>query len=215
MMLRGGNMSNLFLGEPMGLDMEPVFRGIEGVTVVGTGRTGREVSTAIRGSAVDIFAFPAEWSELSRTVRISLDLPLRGRPLFVVASRNPTPALALKTHLFGFDGIVDVETPIDERAEQIRGLFERTHHVSDEPVVRDSGLAHGLFARTPIIPDVDRDIADVIAAGLTDEQIASLLGMPLQRVRNRIENLIEENGLTYRTQLAILLAASLKVPDYS
>lgn len=208
-------MSKLFLGEPSGLALERTFDGIDGITVVGTGRTGREVSTAIRGSAVDILAFPAEWSELCRTVRMSLDLPLRTRPLFVIAADRPSAALALKTHLFGFDGIVDVTAPSQDVAEQVHGLLDRSRHVSDDPAVRASGLEHGLLARTPIVPDHDRDIADLVAGGLADDQIASLLGISIQQVRNRIERLIEANGLAYRTQLAILLTALVKVPDFS
>ena len=38
---------------------------------------------------------------------------------------------------------------------------------------------------------------------------------PIQRVRNRIENLLSNNQLSYRTQLAVIRAASLKVPDFS
>lgn len=174
------------------------------------------MSTAIRGSAVDIFAFPAEWSELSRSVRLSLDLPLRERPLFVVTSHRTSPALTLKTHIFGFDGFVDMSAPPQDRANQVHGLLERKAHVSDDPVARESGLAHGLFARAPRVSDGDdRDVADLVAGGLTDDQIAALLGLSIQQVRNRIEHLIAVNELATRTQLAVLLAAFAKVPDFT
>ena len=216
MMLRGGDVPNVFLAESAGSRLGDAFAGIEGVDIVGVGRTGREVSAAIRGPAVDIFAFPVDWAELSRTIRISLGLAVGEGPAFVMATGRVSAALILKSHLYGFDGIVDTAAGAESRRDQVAGIVERTRLVSDDPLVRDLGLEHGQLAREPVIAEgEDRDIADLVGGGLTDDEIADLLRIPIQRVRNRVEHLITHNGLVYRTQLAILVASLVRVPDFS
>jgi hypothetical protein len=41
------------------------------------------------------------------------------------------------------------------------------------------------------------------------------MGWTIQKVRNRIESLLASNDLAYRTQLAVIRASLLKVPDFS
>jgi DNA-binding NarL/FixJ family response regulator len=74
----------------------------------------------------------------------------------------------------------------------------------------------GMLARELELSDGnDEQLVDLMATGLPDEDIASLMDWTVQRVRNRIERLLDDNALMYRTQLAVIRAASLKVPDFS
>jgi DNA-binding NarL/FixJ family response regulator len=58
-------------------------------------------------------------------------------------------------------------------------------------------------------------VADLIASGLTDSDIAETLSLPLQTVRNRVEALLTSNELSHRTQLAILQVTGWKIPDFA
>lgn len=79
------------------------------------------------------------------------------------------------------------------------------------------GLSHlrGLLARELIFEDADdQPVADLVGTGLSDDDIARVMGWTIQPVRNRIENLLASNELTSRTQLVVLRASRLKVPDF-
>lgn len=219
--LLGGDMPRLFVGEAEhGTLRDSLARAI-GIEIVGVGRTGHEVSAAIRGSAADIVVFPVEWMEIARSIRATLDPspidPARHTaPALALASATPSVALRLKSHLYGLDGVVDDSASPTEMGQQLEALVTGAEHISRDPLVAELGLEHGLLARTLTISTIeDRDIADLVGGGLTDDEIADLLAIPLQRVRNRIETLITSNGLAYRTQLAILVTSLVKVPDFS
>lgn len=209
-------MPKVFLGDSTGSGIERAFSGIEGVEIAGVGRTGHEVAAAIREPEIDAFAFPAEWAELSRSIRLSLGLPLGEPPAFVLATEEIVPPLVLKSHLYGFDGVASTSTTPGELETKLRAIIDGSDHVSRHPVVRAVGVAHGLLARVPLIGEGDdRDVADLVGGGLTDDEIADILGITVQRVRNCVERLITVNGLKYRTQLAVLVTSLVRVPDFS
>lgn len=216
MTLQGGRMPNLFLGESSDTGLVKAFSAIEGIEIAGVGRTGREVAEAIKDPGIDAFAFPAEWAELSRSIRISRGLSLGEPPAFVLVATDATPPLVLKSHLYGFDGVISTSMPAERLDAKVRGILDGPDHVSNDPVVRAVGIAHGLLARVPVIGGGDdRDVADLVGAGLTDPEISDILGIDIQRVRNSVERLIAANGLKYRTQLAVLVTSLVDVPDFS
>jgi DNA-binding NarL/FixJ family response regulator len=57
-------------------------------------------------------------------------------------------------------------------------------------------------------------VVELVGSGLTDADIATALRMTPQDVRNRIEAAMVLNGLTHRTQLAILQVLNWRVPDF-
>ena len=214
--LAGGTVPRLFIGESTGDLLGRRLRSVAGLDIVGSAQTGREVSAAMKESAADIFAFPPDWLELGRSIRISLDVPERGSPAFVVAGESPGLSLVVKSHLYGMDGIVDTTQDQDAVVSRLNAVVDGSWHLSRDPAVTGLGLSHGLLSREPVIRNrEDREIADLLGGGLTDDEIADLLGIPVQRVRNRIEHLIFENDLVYRTQLAVLVTSLVKVPDFS
>lgn len=209
-------MPNLFVGESSDTGLVRTFSAIEGIEIAGVGRTGREVSDAIKNPGIDAFAFPAEWAELSRSIRISRGLADGEPPAFVLAASEATPPLLLKSHLYGFDGVVSTSATTERLDAKVRGILDGSDHVSNDPVVRAVGIAHGLLARVPVIGEGDdRDVADLVGAGLTDPEISDILGIDLQRVRNTVERLISANSLKYRTQLAVLVTSLVEIPDFN
>jgi hypothetical protein len=55
----------------------------------------------------------------------------------------------------------------------------------------------------------------MLSLGMTDHEIALVSNHPLQLVRNRIADLIILNDLVNRTQLAVLQATNLVIPDFT
>lgn len=74
-------------------------------------------------------------------------------------------------------------------------------------------MSPGLLARELVFRDSnDRLVSDLVATGLTDDDMALAMGWTIQKVRNQIEHLLSANELTHRTQLAVIRASLLKVP---
>jgi len=116
----------------------------------------------------------------------------------------------------GFDGVVSVGDPPHSTIGRITQIVDGSWTFESEPWLQELGLMRGMLARELELSDGnDEQLVDLMATGLPDEDIASLMDWTVQRVRNRIERLLDDNALMYRTQLAVIRAASLKVPDFS
>lgn len=186
------------------------------IEVVGVARSGRETADAVRAGDIDALLFPDEWSELCRAIRVSVGVSRETGPSFIVGATDVSSPLLVKAALYGFEGATAAKSDPAGSLAQIADIVAGTRSLTDEPVVRELGLAVGALAREVAMDDEnDREIADLVASGLPDADIARIMSVPLQRVRKRIEHLLHENGLTYRTQLAVLRAAVWKVPDFS
>lgn len=58
-----------------------------------------------------------------------------------------------------------------------------------------------------------RAVVELIAKGLTNEQIADRLGLSKQTVKNHITAALRANGLSNRTQLALYLTSGVPPPE--
>jgi len=100
----------------------------------------------------------------------------RGRRVLLVAERTPR-ALAL-ARLHGFDDVVDakdLDAPLDEFVERLE----------------------------KVVNAVDERIVDFVAQGLADKQIAKVMGLSVQTIRNRVSRMLIDSGLRNRTELAV------------
>ena len=99
---------------------------------------------------------------------------------------------------------------------RIKQIIDGRLLINDDPALQSLGVSAGLFTRQIVIDDpVDQHIADLVGTGMPDDDIARIMDIPVQAVRNRIEGLLVANGLTYRTQLAVIQASLVKVPDFA
>ena len=194
------------------LDLTASHRDVAEVSVA---RTGRETAEAVRSSEFDVLVFPDEWAEMCRAIRVSLGLTAANGPSFVVATDKVTPSLIVKSALYGFEGAVPARVEPAEALSRVIDIARGVNRLDDEPLLGNLGLRPGTLARKISAGDgVDREISDLVAAGLTDADIARVTGLSLQVVRNRVEGLLHANGLTHRTQLAVLRASLWEVPDF-
>lgn len=58
------------------------------------------------------------------------------------------------------------------------------------------------------LTSTEQRVADAVARGLTNQQIADALGMAVQTVKNHLSTIFVKLGVTSRTQLAIQIINS-------
>lgn len=122
----------------------------------------------------------------------------------VLLSRAPDPLFVSRARLFGFSDVVDLEVTTSAAITAIRGL------VSNGPAVgvSNSWTLDGGVLLENLFFEHCRDTRDVeilryIVNGHTDAQIAKMMDLNAQTVRNRVSNMLLESGMANRTQLAI------------
>lgn len=182
------------------------------VEIAGRSSTASGLSSAIGSDDFHVVLLPPERADIARTVRAARSTP--GTSSFIVfAERRSTPLLALSL-ANGFDAVVETSSPSDEVVDLIVRVVNKEWHLESEPALSRLGLTRGLLAkRLHIDSHQDGEIADLVGTGIPDDEIAELMQMSIQLVRNRIEHLLATNELQYRTQLAVLRASQLKVAD--
>ena len=187
----------------------------DSVNLAGTSSTAAQTAEVLKSDRVDAIIFPFEWADVLRTLETSRGAPRPNPALIVVAESLSTPILA-RSLACGFDGAVETEGKIDHAVRRIHDVVSGDWTLESQPSLHGLGLTRGLLARELVIEDTDdRHIADLVGTGLTDDDIALVMGWTIQKVRNRIESLLASNDLAYRTQLAVIRASLLKVPDFS
>lgn len=187
----------------------------ENIEVFGQCRTGHEVACAAQDSDIDAFVFPVEWSELCRAIQLSSDVPVFEATSLIVTAHPVSKPVLVKAYLYGFDGAISIDHEPLTNVARIVDIVDGRESLLDNPIFRDLDVTPGLLARnvTFPLPD-DEDLAHLVGVGLPDDAIARVMGWSIQRVRNRIEDLLITNDLVYRTQLAVLCASVWKIPDF-
>lgn len=184
------------------------------VEVVGVGSTGQETVDILRNEPVDTFVFSESMADLARAIRLSVGLPLNSSPAWVVATDSMSGARLVTSLAYGFDSILPIVDDPDAAARRLVEIMDGQHRLSDEIPI--GSFAPGLLARTLLADDpIDRQIADLVGAGLDDHEISRVIDRTIQDVRNRIESIIDANQLSTRTHLAIMRAAQIVVPDFA
>jgi len=184
------------------------------ITFVGATLSVTATIDALRSTKIDAMLFPSDWSHPMRSVRAALST--EAVPPFIAVNHHASRASMAHALACGFDGVVGANDDAPAMLERIERIIDGTWTFESEPWLRELGVTRGLLARELILDeDTDDQIVDLVSTGLPDDDIAVLMDWTIQRVRNRIEALLSANDLSYRTQLAVIRAASLKVPDFS
>jgi DNA-binding NarL/FixJ family response regulator len=184
------------------------------VEVIGVTSTGRQTVDALKAGPVDVFMFPVDWFNLARMIRSCVEAP--ARTSYVVAAITPSRVHVVRALQYGYEGVVAVDEGARTVSTHLASVAAGDVSLYDHPSLASLDLEPGLLARDLTYPTpLDADVAELIASGLTDGDIAETLSLPLQTVRNRVEALLSSNELSHRTQLAILQVVSWKIPDFA
>jgi DNA-binding NarL/FixJ family response regulator len=129
-------------------------------------------------------------------------LPIHKR---VVVTADYNSALLVVAAQTGFDDVVDVSRSIGVVIAQLGDLIEGKRSLRSNPIWQLLDCPSDL-SRTEIIlaDEVDRQIVGLVAVGLSDREIADLVYLSCQTVRNRVSRLLDRCGVRNRTQLALL-----------
>lgn len=141
-----------------------------------------------------------EWFEALEADHVEFDT---STPCYLVTAVS-TVADETWAHDLGFAGYVDLseDTPtIIGRLRQPPSC-DRTF-TWDRSSVRAAIDTRELSVFDRIDDEIDRAILSLIAAGMTDRQIADRVFLSPQTVRNRVSRLLAATGLMNRTQLAV------------
>jgi DNA-binding CsgD family transcriptional regulator len=94
--------------------------------------------------------------------------------------------------------------------------IEGKSEIENHPVIKSLQCKNGQFNKAvQHANDEDIIILQLLSLGMTDREISLVTDIPLQLVRNRIADLIVMNDLVNRTQLAVLQATNLVIPDFA
>lgn len=123
----------------------------------------------------------------------------------VVLAQDPTPTLLVAAAQTGFDDVVDVAQPIEALVGQLQAIADGRRDLRSHPIWKMLEYPVDMTKLEVVAADeVDRQIVGLIAAGLSDREIADLVYLSCQTVRNRVSRLLERCGARNRTQLALL-----------
>lgn len=185
----------------------------QSISLTGSSTSIGTTVDAIRSNDLDALLFSSEWAHPMKSVRSALSQS--SVPSFIAVHRHASRASIVHALACGFDGVVSVSDDPKSTIAKIEKIIDGTWTFESEPWLRELGLRRGILARELVLSDTnDEQLVDLVGTGLPDEDIAMLMDWTIQQVRNRIESLLTDNDLAYRTQLAVIRAASLKVPDF-
>lgn len=186
------------------------------LNLVSIARTGRDAIDVLNSEPVDVSIHSEDTVELSRFIRDAIPETVSSSVARVVASPRPTTPLLVKAHQFGFDGVIAVPSSPAALASELVDVVSRRSSLSEHPVIKSLNLTPGILTRTLFYANqLESGIADLIGIGLSDREIAETLQLSLQAVRNHIEQLLQDNQLSTRTQLAVLHAINWSIPDFA
>lgn len=190
------------------------FTADHGATLIGTSRTVRATRDALQSREIDAVVFPLEWADIMRTLRLSANGSTSAP--FILTTETPSKTGLVRALACGFEGAVSTMNGPLRTVGDIARIIDGSWTLQSEPLLRSLAITPGLLLRQLVVGNADDEqVADLVGTGLHDEDIAVVMDWSVQQVRNRIENLLAVNGLSYRTQLAVVRAASVKVPDFS
>lgn len=139
------------------------------------------------------------------TLRRAAALTSPERHRFVLATTDAPPPLLIRAAHFGFDGLLDPTQPDEAVVSQLLDIVAERTSVQVHPGLLSLDIIPGLFSRALSFTDeTDEQVVDLVSLGLSDRDIATVLGVTVQFVRNKVGRIIKDHGLSTRTQLAAL-----------
>jgi DNA-binding NarL/FixJ family response regulator len=122
--------------------------------------------------------------------------------------------LLVEAYTSGADAIVLKGSPTSELIDAIRDVHAHIRRI-DANAAREASLrlSHSSRHKLVLLDPVDREIADLIAKGLTDREIAASVHFGLQTIKNRVSKILTTVGAANRTQLAVMVATASMTPQ--
>lgn len=134
-----------------------------------------------------------------------LDAAGAGSAKVILAVRSPSNVVRIRAAQSGYDDVVDLDLTMPAIVQAVTNVSrgenaldsDRLWRTIPRPVSRRR-ISLGEVTHDP----VDEEILNLISLGLSDQEVAAVLYLSSQTIRNRISQMLIRSGMTNRTQLA-------------
>lgn len=180
---------------------------------VATARNGREALISVAQGAPDLIVSDVRMPrmdgyELARRLRSAANFALI--PIIFLTAKDET-----EDRVEGFRAGVDVylTKPFepDELVAVIRGILqrvERTHSTIARLVGNEE--TETAFVRDEELTDAEHRVAETIARGLSNKEIAAELNLSVRTVENHVSRILAKKNFSNRVEIARLLLSNQK-----
>ena len=184
------------------------------IKIVDVVRNGRDMALALKSKDVHLSVLAPEVLDLDLVVEKSRGFKPQVKK--VVVATSPSAPLVIKAHQYGVHDVIPFDTDADALVRRFKLTIDGKSEIENHPVIQSLRFKNGQFNKTVQHRNEDDIIIlQMLSLGMADHEIAVVSNTPLQLVRNRIADLIILNDLVNRTQLAVLQATSLVMPDFT
>ena len=202
------------------VDDEPLIRaglrlvldGAQGIVIVGEagdGVEGEELAARLRPDVVLMDVRMPRRDGVAATARIRA---LPSPPSVVVLTAFATDAYVLGALRAGAAGFLLKHTPPPQLVDAVRQAAAGTMTLSPEAItpLLDAASAPQVegVERVASLSDREAEVADLVAEGLTNADIAARLYLSLPTVKTHLARIFEKLAVTNRVQLALLVHAA-------
>lgn len=174
------------------------------IAVVAIASSIRDAYDAARGTDFDISIVAAESMELAAHVRsrTAYDIGRRSTRLFLT-DRITFGEIVQGVHT-GFDNYLLTSDLVDVWHQTMIDTVAGNASLRSNPLWSVAGLHFDMTAlHIGERSQMERDIMELVSEGLTNDQIADVLHISCQTVRNRIGRLMDDLGVNNRTLLSL------------
>ena len=202
------------------VDDEPLIRaglrlvldGAQGIVIVGEagdGVEGEELAARLHPDVVLMDVRMPRRDGVAATARIRA---LPSPPSVVVLTAFATDAYVLGALRAGAAGFLLKHTPPPQLVDAVRQAAAGTMTLSPEAItpLLDAASAPQVegVERVASLSDREAEVADLVAEGLTNADIAARLYLSLPTVKTHLARIFEKLAVTNRVQLALLVHAA-------
>jgi DNA-binding NarL/FixJ family response regulator len=117
--------------------------------------------------------------------------------------------LLVEAYSTGADALILKGSPARDLTEAIRDVHAGLR-IIDATAARAASqrLQQSSPTRVSILEGSDKQIADLIAKGMTDKEIAAAMNFSVQTIKNHVSRILTAVGAANRTQLAVMVATA-------
>ena len=155
-------------------------------------------------AVIDIRLNDGEGHDITRWIKAN-----RANVAVILLTSFMEDHILVDAYATGADAIVLKGAPTTELTNRIRDVHAGIRFV-DATAAREAArrLNDSAQSRLALLDRTEMEIAQLIATGMTDKEIASTIHLGSQTVKNRVSAMLTKVGAANRTQLAVMVATT-------
>lgn len=162
-----------------------------------------DVGVVLQAHQPDVLVVHPTWFLASGMLQKLLHASNCSHTRRVVASTMVDDVVKVKAAYNGFFDVLDLDEPMESLVDALRQIHAGTSRLAADRMwatVSRPGQRTDIAAA--MLDQVDHTIIDLVSLGLSDQEIAHVVHLSRQTVRNRISKMLERSDLNNRTQMA-------------